>query len=127
VNLQEYYGDLRAKRAELERKYPSGEVFVTSLFHRERNSTAGAVCSATLYNAARVITDGTHREATKEEIDLFLQHQQDQLRRNTAAEQATRKQFIVVLDKDNLPATLTPPPPAQAQPATGKPQPVGAK
>jgi hypothetical protein len=46
-----------------------------------------------------VITDGTHREATQGEIEGFALHQQDQLRRNTAAEQANKKQYIVVVDQ----------------------------
>jgi hypothetical protein len=99
MDLREYFGDLHAKEAELEKKFPEGVVHVTSLFHRERNSTPGSTLSATCRNAARVITDGTHREATQGEIEGFALHQQDQLRRNTAAEQANKKQYIVVVDQ----------------------------
>lgn len=99
MDLKEYFRDLHAKEAELEKKYPDGVVYVTSLFHRERNSTPGSTLSATCRNAARVITDGTHREATKEEIESFLEHQQEQLRRNARAEQANKKQYIVVVDQ----------------------------
>ena len=103
MNLQEYYQDLRKVLAKLENEHAddNGVVYVTSLFHRERNSTPGCTLSASCRNAARVITDGTHRLAEPSEIKAFLDHQQDQLKRNTQAEQANRKQFIVVVnDKD---------------------------
>ena len=99
MDLKEYFKDARAEEARLEAKHKDGVVHTTSLYHRERGSTAGATASATCRNAARVITDGTHREATEEEIDRFLQHQQDQLRRNSAAEQANKKQYIVVVNQ----------------------------
>jgi hypothetical protein len=99
VDLKEYYRDLHAIEADLEKRHDDGIVYVTSLFHRERNSTPGSTLSATCRNAARVITDGTHREATSEEVDAFLLHQQDQLRRNAKAEQMNKKQYIVVVDQ----------------------------
>jgi hypothetical protein len=99
MDLKTYYNDLRAKDAELVLIHPDGVVYVTSLFHRERNSTPGSTLSATTHNAARVITDGTHREATQEEIDGFLQHQQNELRRNAATEQKNKRQYIVVVDQ----------------------------
>lgn len=107
MDLKEYYNDLRKTESDLESKcgqgkrYPDGVIYVTSLFHRERNSTAGRTLSATTRNAARVITDGTHREATEEEIINFLDHQQDELRRNTAAEQKNKRQYIVVVDQND--------------------------
>lgn len=99
MDLKEYYNDLRKHEARLEVKHPDGIVYVTSVFHRERNSTAGSTLSATCRNAARVLTDGTHREATDDEISSFLQRQQDELRRNAAAEQKNKRQYIVVVDQ----------------------------
>ena len=99
MDLKEYFQDLRAEEAKLEKSHPDGVVYVTSLFHRERNSTPGSTLSATCRNAARVITDGTHREATQEEIDGFMRHQQEQLRKNTQSEQMNKKQYIVVVDQ----------------------------
>ena len=100
MDLKEYYRDLRKKEAELEKEYPDGVVYITSLFHREKNSTPGSTCSARWFNAARAITDQTHRIATREEVQGFLQHQQDELKRNTQSEQRNKKQFIVVVDRD---------------------------
>ena len=99
MDLREYYRDLHKVEAGLEKNNPDGIVHVTSLFHRERNSTPGSTLSATTRNAARVITDGTHREATSDEVLGFLKQQQDQLRINTAAEQKNKRQYIVVVDQ----------------------------
>jgi hypothetical protein len=99
MDLRVYFDDMNAKEADLKQKYPNGVVHVTSLFHRERNSTPGSVLSATRRNAARVITDGTHRESTADEIRGFNQHQQEELERSTVAEQLKKKQYIVVVDQ----------------------------
>ena len=71
MDLRAYFDDMNSKEAEFKVKYKENIVHVTSLFHRERNSTAGNVISATRHNAARVITDGTHRESTPEEVAQF--------------------------------------------------------
>lgn len=96
MDLKQYFQDLRAKQAELERSHPDGVVHVTSLFYRERNSTPGATASASTRNAARVITDGTHRESSEEEVDAFYQRQQDQLKLNIRAEQQKKQQYVIV-------------------------------
>jgi hypothetical protein len=98
MDLKQYYLEMRAKAVELAAKHPDGIVHVTSVFYRERNSTPGSTASATCYNAARVLTDGTHREATEGEIEAFYQHQQDELEKHTRAEQQKKKQFLVVTD-----------------------------
>ena len=99
MNLRTYFDDLHSKEAELVRNHPDGVVYVTSLFHREKNSTPGATLSAACRNAARVITDGTHRLATDEEVEKFHQRQEAELRKNTASEQRNKKQYIVVVDQ----------------------------
>ena len=101
MDLRAYFNDLAGEEAKLKEKHrkDSGVVHVTSLFHRERNSTPGTVISATVHNAARVITDGTHRESTPEEIQAFKEHQQEELERSTVAEQLKKKQYIVVVDQ----------------------------
>lgn len=103
MDLQTYFRDLRATEARLTREHPDSVVHVTSLFHRERNSTPGSTLSAVPRNAARVITDGTHREATPEEIAGFIAHQESELRRNTAAEQKSKRQYFVIVDGQQTP------------------------
>ena len=106
MDLKSYFDDLHKAEAEFEKKHPDGVVYVTSMFHRERNSTPGRTISASCRNAARVIADGTHREASKEEVDAFLAHQEDELRRNTSAEQKNKRQYIVVVDSDRQAAPV---------------------
>lgn len=99
MDLKAYFADLRATQAKLDQKAEDGVVYVTSVFHRERNSTPGQTLSASTENAARVITDGTHREATVEEVAAFHQRQREELERTTKSEQLKKKQYIVVVDQ----------------------------
>lgn len=100
MNLQEYFQDKRKLMVVLDKDHPDGVVHVTSVFHRERNSTPGATASATVSNAARVITDGTHREATPAEVREFLAHQERQRVMVARSEQLKKKQYIVVVDNE---------------------------
>lgn len=100
MDLKQYFTDMHATEAMLERKHPDGIVYVTSLFYRERNSTPGAMASATCRNAARVITDGTHRESSPEEVDMFFSRQKQELERNMRAEQLKKKQYFVVVNQN---------------------------
>jgi hypothetical protein len=117
MDLKQYYGELAEKEEELLKSSGKNKVvYVTSRFYRERNSTPGATVSATPYNAARVITDGTHQLATQEEIAKFVKHQQDELTKNIKAEQSKKQQYVVVTsnaraefglnDDDDAPAVV---------------------
>ena len=99
MDLRAYYNDKHAKMAELEKSSPNGAVYVTSLFNRERNSQAGATLSATIENAARVITDGTHRLATQEEVDAFIKMQEKNRAAVARSEQERTKQVVVFVDE----------------------------
>lgn len=101
MDLKQYFSDLRATEAELLKNHPNRVVYVTSVFYRERNSTPGDTASATPSNAARVITDGTHREATEAEVKNFLAHQQQELEKNVRAEQQKKQQYVVVTGGTN--------------------------
>ncbi len=99
MDLRAYFNDLRGTEAELEQVAKDGVVYVTSVFHREKNSTPGSTLSATPRNAARVITDGTHRQATSDEVKAFFAHQRKQLEHTTKMEQLKKQQYIVVVDQ----------------------------
>lgn len=101
MDLKAYFSDLRREEAALDKIAESqdGIVYVTSVFHREKNSTSGSTLSATPRNAARVITDGTHRRATEMEVKGFLDHQQKELEKSVRMEQIKKKQYIVVVDQ----------------------------
>ena len=97
MDLRSYFTDLNAKQAELVDKFGSNPVYVTSIFNRDRGSVEGTTLTASPRNAARVITDGTHREATKEEIAKFLAHQQTNLTEIMKSEQRKKQQFVVMM------------------------------
>jgi hypothetical protein len=131
MNLKDYFDDLHKAETALERDHPEGIVFVTSLFHRERNSTPGCTMSASCRNAARVITDGTHREATQEEIKAFFARQDSELRKNVQNEQRNKRQYIVVVDQkadaEAAMASAGQQPPASMPPPLAPPAPRAAK
>lgn len=108
MDLRQYFTDKKAKQAELEKKFSDGVVHVTSVFYRERNSTAGATSSATVENAARVITDGTHREATEDEIAAFYARQKSDLEKHIRAEQVKKQQYVVVTQGEFAPVREIP-------------------
>lgn len=101
MDLKEYYKDLHATEAQLEKEFPDDIVYVTSVRHREKNSVAGQTLSATHANAARVITDGTHRLSTPQEVRDFLALQNANRMKSVKAEQAKKQQYVVVMDGGN--------------------------
>jgi hypothetical protein len=114
MDLHRYYEDLRTTEADLSKANRTNVVYVTSLFHRDRNSTEGQTHSASCRNAARVITDGTHRVATEAEIAAFLAHQQEELQRNTLSEQGKKQVLFVVADPTQGKGPAPKPAPAPA-------------
>jgi hypothetical protein len=107
MDLRSYFSDLHREQARLEKEFPDQEVYVTSVFHRERNSTAGRTLSASYRNAARVITDGTHRIATDDEVKAFHRLQERNRVNTVKSEQKKKQQYIVVVDNEK-PAEVVP-------------------
>lgn len=103
MDAKEYFQDLRQTEAGLTKKYKGNLVHVTSVKNREKNSTSGSTMSADAYNAARVITDGTHRIATSEEIKSFIDLQERNRVSAIKSEQRKRQQLVVLTD-DRQPA-----------------------
>jgi len=102
MDLREYFGDVRKIEKELEAKYPNRVVYITSIKNSMKNSTAGATFSAIPYNAARGIADETHREATAEEIQSFLDHQEKNRVTNQRSEAGKKKEIVVVMDRQQV-------------------------
>ena len=73
MDLKAFKRDMLKKQAELELAHPSGYLYVTSQYHRERNVAAGTVTEVNIPNAARVLTEGTHQVSTIEEIEGYRQ------------------------------------------------------
>ncbi len=102
MDLREYFGEVRKVEKELEGKYPNRTVYITSVKNSMKNSTPGATFSATPYNAARGIADETHREATAEEIQAFLDHQERNRVMNQRSEAGKKKEIVVVMDRQQV-------------------------
>lgn len=98
MDLIQYFSDLNKTQSQLERDLPNQPIYITSVFNRDRNSTAGTTYTASPRNAARVITDGTHRLATPVEIAAFEELQQRNLEATLKSEQRKNKQFVVMVD-----------------------------
>lgn len=112
MDIQKYYQQVRLTREELTKQIPSGFCLVMSVANLEKNSTAGNLCEVTVADAARLLTDGTHRLATPEEVDGH-RSAQDKERARISAEAVdnARKQFSAVLGVSGaaLGQPLTPP------------------
>src|SRR4051794_32638017 len=95
-DFRQYYATIRAKQTELGPEFPEGCCLVMSVQSLERNSPGGNVCEVSLYDAARLLTDGTHRLATKEETVAFRERNDIMRSRNTHADllSAARRQFV---------------------------------
>lgn len=99
MDLTAYFAEKREIAAHLVDVYgKNGVVHITSLRHRESGTTAGTTLSATIDNAARVIANGTHREATRAEITAFMQHQERNRVTSMTMEQARKREFVVMVD-----------------------------
>jgi hypothetical protein len=74
-------------------------VFVCSVFNRDRNTTAGSVALANRRLGAQRIIEGTHKVATPEEIEGYLDLQKaNMLEREIAdAKVANRKVFSLTV------------------------------
>lgn len=108
MQVKEYYSDIHKLQRELEEEFESGEIFLTSVFNRDKNSVAGCVSTASPENAARVIVDGTHRLSTDDEVKEYKKMLEDNRVAIAKAEQQKKQQYIVVVDQkaDNASAVL---------------------
>lgn len=102
MDLREYFGELRKTETRLIDKFPNRVVFVTSVKNSSKNSTAGATYSTTPYNAARGLTDETHRESTTDEIEAFMAHQENNRVETQRSEAKKRKEIVVVMDRQQV-------------------------
>lgn len=102
MDLREYFSEVRRIEKELEKSHPSRVVFVTSIKNSMKNSTPGATFSAVPYNAARGIADETHRLSTPEEIQAFLDHQENNRVMNQRSEASKKKEIVVVMDRQQV-------------------------
>jgi hypothetical protein len=103
MNNESYYSDLRAKTNALAAQYPDGCLLVVSVSNRLKGSTGGTIAEVDTANGARIILDGTHREANPEEARLYREAQ-ELARARTSSDplEAARRQFgLLVGTKGN--------------------------
>ena len=101
MDTRAYFSEVRELEQRLESEH--GQiVHITSLKHRDKNSTAGATYSARPYNAARCIVDETHRLATKEEIAAFEELQKRNFAESTRSEAKKKQQVVVPVVMNNM-------------------------
>jgi hypothetical protein len=94
MTTQLYYQRIREKRADLANQFPKGFCLVVSVFSLEKNSTEGTFCEVLVPEAARLMTDGTHRLASEDEAAAYYAAQDVQRIRNAQDTLArTRGQF----------------------------------
>jgi hypothetical protein len=67
MNTQEYYATLRTKQEDLSIRHPSGFCLVVSVFNAQKQSAPGSLCEVNIADAARLLYEETHREATEDE------------------------------------------------------------
>jgi hypothetical protein len=99
MTTQEYWRQVRFKEAELKERYPSGFLFVSSTNDPMRNTYAGDAVEVSLLIASKMVTEGTAREATAEEIATSVRHGQESLYRSQAAQLRSDGITRVILSK----------------------------
>lgn len=82
MNSQAYYAILRTKREDLAIRYPSGFCLVVSVFNSQKQSAPGNLCEVSIADAARLLYEGTHREATEDEVAIYAEKQDAERMRN---------------------------------------------
>lgn len=99
MTSQQYYSDLRAKTNALAAQHADGCLLVVSVANRLRGTTPGNICEVTVDNAARLILDGTHREATAEEIRAYQEAQEFKRAPTTDPLETARRRFGLLTGK----------------------------
>lgn len=75
MTIQEKAAKVRVKRAELETQFPDGDCVLVSVENGYHNTVGGNTVEVAISTAAPLIVIGTHRLASKEEIDAFRKKQ----------------------------------------------------
>jgi hypothetical protein len=89
-----YYAALREQRETLAKQHPSGFCLVVSVFNLQKQSAPGNLCEVTINDAARLLFEQTHREATEDEARAYLNRQGvEQSRLITDDLEKVRQQF----------------------------------
>lgn len=115
---------MQAKIIEIAPSYPDGVVHLISRHNREKNTTAGAVATASLQLAAECLVNNTHDLATHEQIATFKREQVEKRRQIQMTERAKKQEYVMVVDRNEaeqkgLPLPIEEPQ-GKAKPVTNK-------
>jgi hypothetical protein len=98
--MTSYYSDLHGLRDKLNAKYADGSFLAVSVTNSLKGSTAGNISEVDIAIGARILLDGTHREATPEEVRLYRESQESTRARTTNDPlEAARRQFGLLVKK----------------------------
>ena len=123
MDVRQYWADVQAKIAEIASHYPDGVVHVISRHNREKNTTAGAVSTASLQLAAECLVNNTHDLASPDQITAYKKEQVEKRRQIQVHERSKKQEFVMVVDRQEAEAKGIPMP----EESTNRPRPTSNK
>jgi hypothetical protein len=99
MDVRQYWADVTAKIAEIANHYPDGLVHIISRHNREKNTTAGAISTASLQLAAECLVNNTHDLASPEQIATYAKNQIEKRRQIQLHERSKKQEFVMVVDR----------------------------
>lgn len=108
MDVRQYWLDVDNRMAEIAPKYPEGVVHLVSRHNREKNTTAGAMMTASLQLASECLVNNTHDLATPEQVAKYRKDQADKKRQILLTERAKKQEFVMVVDRNEAEARSLP-------------------
>lgn len=103
---QEFWTDVKEQRSIIRAAVEKsslqprdGTCYISSVFNRDRGTSKGDVCLASINLAGQRVVEGTHQLATEDEIQKLLDNHKDRAREIAHLEIKRRQSFVV-----NVPA-----------------------
>ncbi len=100
MDVRQYWQDVVQKMREIGPDHPDGIVYLISRHNREKNTTAGMVCTASIEHAAECLVNNTHDLAAPEQIRAHKERQEGVKKTILNAEISKKQQFVMVVDRD---------------------------
>lgn len=122
MDVRQYWDDVNRMAAEMMPKFPEGVVYIVSRANRERNTTAGMICTVSVPHAAECLVNNTHDVATPEQIRAYREKQGEIKQQILQNELSKKQQFVMVVDKQDAAEKGIPVPEN-----TGEPRATGGK
>lgn len=120
MDVRQYWQDVAIKIQEISPKFPEGVVYLVSRHNREKNTTAGMICTATVDHAAECLVNNTHDLATPEQISAYKAAQERAKQGIMQAEVGKKQQYFVVVNGEEAAAKGLPVEPVVAESGSRK-------